>query len=90
MSQNFLDDYVDIHEFAKQVGRHVRTVKRWTQARDGLPFAQLGSRVLINVPVARDWLQARMHNPNPLRQKKLQHRRSSGRPRKSVESASAA
>jgi hypothetical protein len=71
MSQHLLEDYLDIDVFASQeVKRHPRTVKRWTDEPDGLPYTTLGNRILIHIPTAREWLFARMRNPNPLSPKK--------------------
>jgi hypothetical protein len=60
----FLDDYEEIDDFAEQVERCTRTIKRWTEGPDGMPFVRLGNRFLIHVPSARAWLLARMRKPN--------------------------
>jgi hypothetical protein len=61
-----LDDWLELEVFARdEVGRHPRTVKRWTQAPDGLPFAMLGRTQIIHIPTAREWLFGRMRQPNP-------------------------
>jgi hypothetical protein len=65
----FLADYVEIDEFAKQVDRCTRSVWRWTRKADGLPYVRLGNRLLIHIPTARAWLLARMHRPNRRRAK---------------------
>jgi hypothetical protein len=64
MSDAFLTDYLDLEPFAAEVGRNPRTVRRWMDQPDGLPFTRLGNRVLIHIPTARDWLLSRMHRPN--------------------------
>jgi hypothetical protein len=69
MTANLLDDYLDIEPFAAQAKRDPRTVRRWMSEPDGLPYTRIGNRVLIHVPTAREWLIAKMHNPNPLKSK---------------------
>jgi hypothetical protein len=60
-----LADYVEVDPFAVQVKRHPRTVRRWMQEPDGLPYLRLGNRVLIHVPTAREWLFNKIKRPNP-------------------------
>ena len=59
---NFLADYADLEPFAKEANRHPRTVRRWLNEPDGLPYTRLGNRILIHIPTAREWLFARMHH----------------------------
>jgi hypothetical protein len=59
---NFLADYVDLEPFAKEVDRDPRTVRRWLDQPDGLPYTRLGNRILIHIPTAREWLFGRMHH----------------------------
>jgi hypothetical protein len=66
---NFLDDFVDLEPFAADAGRHPRTVRRWLNQPDGLPFTRIGNRILIHVPTAREWLMKRMKRPAPRRRK---------------------
>lgn len=63
-----LDDWQELDDFARdEVKRHPKTVKRWTQQPDGLPFAYLGKTPIIHVPTARDWLLGKLRRPNPRR-----------------------
>lgn len=62
-----LDDWVELDDFADEVRRHPRTVNRWTQQPDGLPYATLGNMKIIHIPTAREWLLGRMHRPNQRR-----------------------
>jgi hypothetical protein len=71
---SLLDDYLDIEPFAKQVGRSTRTILRWMDEPNGLPYSRIGNRRLIHVPTAREWIFGRMHNRKP-RRKKDQGRR---------------
>jgi hypothetical protein len=59
---NFLVDYLDLEPFAKEVDRDPRTVRRWLNDPDGLPYTRLGNRILIHIPTAREWLFERMHH----------------------------
>ena len=63
----FLDDFADLEPFAAKVGRDPRTVRRWLNQPDGLPFTRLGNRILIHIPSAREWMLGRMRRPNPRR-----------------------
>jgi hypothetical protein len=65
MAQAFLDDYLDLEPFAAQAGRDPRTIRRWMDQKNGLPYTRIGNRLLIHLPTARDWLQSRMINRNP-------------------------
>lgn len=64
---DLLSDYLDLEPFAKQVGRNPRTVRRWLEEPDGLPYARIGNRILIHIPTARDWILGRMRGRNPRR-----------------------
>jgi hypothetical protein len=66
-NDDLLEGYLDIAPFAEQVRRHPRSVRRWTQEPDGLPFVKIGSRVLIHVESAKAWIFSRMQRPNPRR-----------------------
>jgi hypothetical protein len=60
----FLDEFLDFEDFGAQVGRCSRTIERWTQETDGLPYTWLGNTRLIHVPTAREWVLSRMRYPN--------------------------
>jgi hypothetical protein len=62
-TNNLLDGYIDIDAFAVQAKRDQRTIRRWMNEPDGLPYTSMGNRILIHVPTARLWLEARMQNP---------------------------
>jgi len=59
---DLLADYLDLEPFAAEVRRSTRTVRRWFDQPNGLPYTRLGSRILIHVPTARDWMFGRMRN----------------------------
>jgi hypothetical protein len=61
---NLLADYLDLEPFAEEVDRDSRTVRRWLNQPDGLPYTRIGNRILIHIPTAREWLYSRMRHPN--------------------------
>ena len=65
--QAILSEYAEVDEFANEVDRTSRTVIRWMDEPNGLPFTKLGGRRLIHLPSARAWLLARIRRPNPRR-----------------------
>jgi hypothetical protein len=66
---NLFDGFIDLALFAADAGRHPRTVRRWLNQPDGLPFTRIGNRILIHVPSAREWLMRRMKRPAPRRRR---------------------
>lgn len=65
---SLLEDYLDLDAFASEVDRDPRTVRRWMDGADGLPFTRIGNRILIHRPTAREWIFGRMRHPAPRRQ----------------------
>jgi hypothetical protein len=63
-----LNDFMDLKEFAQDINRCERTVRRYCAERGGLPHTQLGNRILIPVSLAREWLLRRVRN-DPARRK---------------------
>jgi hypothetical protein len=59
---DLLADYLDLDVFAREVARHPRTVRRWLDEPNGLPYTRIGNRILIHVPTAREWMMQRMRN----------------------------
>jgi hypothetical protein len=68
---NLLDDFLDLEPLAREVNRDPRTVRRWMNQPDGLPFVRIGNRLMVHVPTAREWIFSRMRRPAPRR--KRQH-----------------
>jgi hypothetical protein len=56
-------------KFASDNGISQRTVARYRNQTDGLPYFEFGGRVFIPIEEARAWLQARVKRPNPSRRK---------------------
>ena len=63
---DILEDYVEVPQLAAEAGKHRRTILRWMDQPNGLPFVKLGNKRLIHIPTARAWLLGRMRHPNPL------------------------
>ncbi|MCC2651646.1 MAG: hypothetical protein K0Q60_1809 [Microvirga sp.] len=72
--ESLLSEYADLEPFARQLDRHPRTVRRWMDEPNGLPFTRIGSRILIHVPTASQWMMSRMRRPNPQRQRRERRR----------------
>src|SRR5215204_3840257 len=68
--ETLLADYADLEPFARQLNRHPRTVRRWMDEPNGLPFTRIGNRILIHVPTASEWIFGRMRRPNPQRHRR--------------------
>jgi hypothetical protein len=64
VTKNLLEDFLDLEPFAAEVNRDPRTVRRWMNGPDGLPFTRIGNRILVHVPTAREWIFSRMRKPN--------------------------
>jgi hypothetical protein len=62
MPLNILEDLLELEPFAAEVNRHPRTVRRWIDQPNGLPYTKLGKRILIHVPTARSWIMDQMRN----------------------------
>jgi hypothetical protein len=63
-SKLLADEFLYLEPFAVEVDRDPRTVRRWLNQPDGLPYTKLGNRILIHLPTAREWLIGRMRHPN--------------------------
>ncbi|MDA9465329.1 hypothetical protein [Bradyrhizobium sp. CCBAU 53415] len=64
---SILAGYITEAEFAASADITTRTVCRYRNQPDGLPFLKLGGKVLIPVEDARAWLRARVVHPNARR-----------------------
>ena len=57
---SILDDYLTLEDFAGQVGKSARSVRRWANSTaNGLPITRLGRTPLIHVDDAKSWLASR-------------------------------
>jgi excisionase family DNA binding protein len=70
MAPDILEGYIDLDPLAEELGRHPRTIMRWTEQPNGLPFVQLGRRILFKRESVRDWISAHERKPNTLRRRR--------------------
>lgn len=56
-------------DFAKAAKISQRTVARYRNRIDGLPYVEFGGKIYIPVAEARLWLSAKVKRPNPSRRK---------------------
>ncbi len=55
-----LDDYMTLEDFAAEVGKSHRSVRRWVNSTaNGLPITRLGGTPLIHIDDAKAWLASR-------------------------------
>jgi hypothetical protein len=64
MSSNILEDFVPEVDFARDNNIHPRTVARYRNQPDGLPYVEFGGKVMISVSGAREWLMKRVQRKN--------------------------
>ena len=62
-----LSGYLTKTALAKEFGVSTRTVDRWRNQPNGLPFTTAGATVLFNVVSVRKWLAKRERHPNKRR-----------------------
>ncbi len=64
---SLLDEYLTQEEIAAELRVTPRTIMRWQQQPDGLPYTKIGARVLYRRVSALQWLQNHERRPNPRR-----------------------
>jgi hypothetical protein len=63
---SILEDWADVPQLAADFKVHPRTIIRWQDLPDGLPYAKApGNKRISHIPTAREWLFNRMKRPNP-------------------------
>ncbi|MER9449337.1 hypothetical protein [Mesorhizobium sp. M0254] len=62
---SILDDYLDRAALAAQLRVSQRTLIRWQNEPDGVPFILLGGRVLYRVASVKAWIEGKETKPNP-------------------------
>jgi hypothetical protein len=65
MPTDILADYADVPQLAADFDKCERTIIRWMDEPDGLPYVKIGNKRLVHVPSAREWLLSRTKRPNP-------------------------
>ncbi len=64
---DILAGYVEQHEFARIHHITARTVARYRDRVDGMPWVQFGGRIYIPVCEAGEWLKSQVRRPNKRR-----------------------
>jgi hypothetical protein len=67
---DILNDYVTLKQFANDIEKSTRTVARWMDQKDGLPFLKFGRERLVHLPSARRWMLSRVRQRNPSQQQR--------------------
>jgi hypothetical protein len=60
MSAKSIDDLEPVRVVAARLGRSHRTLMRWTQMPDGLPFVRIGQRPYLHAPSTAQWITRRL------------------------------
>jgi hypothetical protein len=64
---DILAGYAEQDEFAKANRISSRTVARYRNQPNGLPWVEFGGKVRIPLDLGKDWLRSRIRNPNQRR-----------------------
>jgi hypothetical protein len=64
---NILDDYAEVPQIAADFKKCQRTILRWMDLPNGLPYAKVGNKRLVHIPSAREWILKRVRRPNARR-----------------------
>jgi hypothetical protein len=62
-----LEGYVGVAQVAADFKKHPRTIHRWMDQPNGLPYVKVGRDRLIHIETARQWIFDQMRRPNPTR-----------------------
>lgn len=61
------DDLEPVKQVAARLGKHPRTIMRWTKQVDGLPFIRIGQIPYLHLPSVQAWIEHHIQHPNPTR-----------------------
>jgi hypothetical protein len=64
-----LEGYCSVAQIADDFKRKPRTILRWMDEADGLPYVKVGRERLVHVATAKQWIFDRMRRPNPTRRR---------------------
>jgi len=59
-----LDEYLNREQLAHELKVNPRTVMRWQNLPDGLPFVELGGRILYRRASVMEWIASKERFPN--------------------------
>lgn len=57
--RKILDGYLSRSKLAEQLGKHERTLERWSMLRIGPPITWVGRKPYYKIDSTRDWLRFR-------------------------------
>ena len=57
---HLLEDYIPYQSFAASLGRSERTIYRWMNRPNGLPYTEVGGLRLLHMPTVEKWLLGNM------------------------------
>ena len=64
---SLLDDYMTRDELAAELRVTPRTIIRWQDQADGMPYVEMGGRVLYRRQSILAWIESRERRPNQRR-----------------------
>lgn len=64
---SLLDEYLSREELATELRVSPRTIIRWQNMPGGLPYVELGGRILYRRASVRQWIESREKHPNARR-----------------------
>lgn len=64
---SILNDYLTRDQLAAELRVCPRTVMRWQAQPDGIPYTQIGGRILYRRASVLEWLESHERRPNPRR-----------------------
>ncbi|KPM13724.1 helix-turn-helix domain-containing protein [Citromicrobium bathyomarinum] len=62
-----LDEYLNREQLAHELKVNPRTVMRWQNLPNGLPFVELGGRILYRRASVMEWIASKERFPNQRR-----------------------
>jgi hypothetical protein len=64
--EELLSDYALEDDVAERWDVDKRTLARYRNEPNGLPFMRLGGRIYIHIPGAKEWVKRRTQRRNPI------------------------
>jgi hypothetical protein len=73
MPYQAFDELETVKQVAARLNKNPRTIMRWTQQVDGLPFVRIGQVPYLHIPSTQKWIERRIQRPNPPRTASKRH-----------------
>lgn len=67
---SLLQDYLTRDQLASELHVTTRTVARWQDQPDGIPYVEMGGRILYRRQSILAWIESRERRPNQRRARK--------------------